>query len=127
MPQKILQKTVDIDYMKNLAIILLFPPAAVNQELVGIAQWICDHGTYEISFQVLDSWQNEGLGRFLFTQLLNAAETYGIREFKADVLADNKAMRLVLEKSGVPYHTSTDFGVVTYVFDLPAFHDCKSA
>ena len=128
MPQRVLQKTSDIDYSKNMTFVILFPPNAANQELIGIAQWIFDKqdNMYEISFQVQDSWQGEGLGSFLFAQLLNTSEEFGIRQFKADVLADNKAMNHIFSKSGVPFQRKSDFGVITYIFDLPSFHDCKS-
>jgi len=120
MPQRILQKITDADYESNVALVLLSPPDAQAQEIVGIGQWIMDHkdGVPEIAFQVRDDWQGEGLGTFLFARLVAISESFGIAKFKADVLADNRAMRRVFEKSGVAHTCRTDFGVVTYTFDL---------
>jgi len=45
---------------------------------------------------------------------------------KADVLADNQGMRHILEHSGVPYKKSSDFGVVSYTFELPEKYEEKT-
>ena len=62
--------------------------------------------------------QGEGLATFLLERLFAIAKLYGISVLKADVLADNRGMRKVFAKSGVPYTCTTDFGVVSYTFDL---------
>jgi GNAT superfamily N-acetyltransferase len=123
MPQCILQQTTDVDYSTDMAIVALSPPTGVGvpQELVGIAQWISDihnHGVPEIAFQVRDDWQGEGLGTYLFSRLVEIARNLGERELKADVLADNRGMNGIFKRSGVPHVRRTDFGVVTYAFDL---------
>lgn len=123
MPQRILQKTTDVDYSSDMAIVALSPPDAFQHELVGIAQWVSDprengHESPEIAFQVRDDWQGEGLGTFLFRQLLEIARKRGVDKLKADVLADNKGMNGIFQKSGVPFVRRSDFGVITYRFDL---------
>jgi len=124
MPQRILQKSVDIDYSRDMAIVVLYPPDAYQQhEIVGIAQWVGDvteNGTAppEIAFQVRDDWQGEGLGTFLCRKIFTIAKLLGVDKLKADVLSDNKAMNVILEKSGVPFRKSSDFGVVSFHFDL---------
>lgn len=128
MPQRILQKTADVDYSSNMALVVLFPPDdASRHELVGIAQWIADSkdGVPEVAFQVRDDWQGEGLGSFLFARLLEISGQFGITKFKADVLADNRAMRRVFEKSNVPRTCRADFGVVTYIFDLAKMEESE--
>jgi RimJ/RimL family protein N-acetyltransferase len=124
MPQRILQKTTDIDYSKDMALVMLSPPNAYHHEIVGIAQWVSDprenNGTHipEIAFQVRDDWQGEGLGKFLFRKIMATAKLSGVLKVKADVLADNKAMNAIFETSGIPLQKRCDFGVVTYIFDL---------
>lgn len=96
MPQRILQKSVDIDYSHDMAIVVLFPPDAYQQhEIIGIAQWVSDpteNGTapQEIAFQVRDDWQGEGLGSFLCRKIFAIAKTLGVDRLKADVLSDNR-------------------------------------
>lgn len=148
LPQRILQSFTDVDYSTDLALVALYPhdKDKGRQELVAIAQFItpavfrrpsvndlttsaaggnraaADTSYYapEIAFQVRDDWQGEGLGKYLFSRLVEASKSFGcFKQFKADVLADNKGMRRVFETSGIPYKTKIEFGVVTYVFDLP--------
>jgi GNAT superfamily N-acetyltransferase len=120
MPQRILQKTADVDYSTDMALIVLSPPDAHQNELVAIGHWVSDPrgGLPEIAFQVRDDWQGEGLGTYLFQRLVEIALTVGLPKFKADVLADNKGMNAIFENSGVPSRRTTDFGVITYIFDL---------
>ncbi|KAL3925266.1 MAG: hypothetical protein SGILL_000524 [Bacillariaceae sp.] len=124
MPQKILQKTTDIDYSRDMALVVLSPPDTYHHEIVGIAQWVSDpregydDHPPEIAFQVRDDWQGEGLGKFLFRKIMKTAKLLGVPKVKADVLANNKAMNTVFENSGIPILKRSDFGVVTYTFDL---------
>jgi RimJ/RimL family protein N-acetyltransferase len=117
MPQRILQKTTD---SRDMAIVVLYPPDAAQQELIGIGQWVMDNkdGVPEVAFQVRDDWQGEGLGTFLFSQLLAMCEAFGITQLKADVLGDNIGMRRVFEKSSVARTCHVDFGVISYKFHL---------
>jgi GNAT superfamily N-acetyltransferase len=114
MPQKILQKTADIDYSKDMAIVVLSPPDAYQHELVGIGQWISDpreeSNPPELAFQVRDDWQGEGLGSFLFQKIIDIAKDRGVHTLKADVLADNKGMNAIFENSGIPFTKRSDFG-----------------
>ena len=135
MPQRILQKTADVDYSKDMAIVVLSPPDEYNHELVALGQWVSDprvtansesgNGDVaptnyipELAFQVRDDWQGEGLGTYLFRRLLEIAPTLGVTQLKADVLSGNKAMITIMERSPVPYSKQSDFGVFTYTFDL---------
>jgi len=120
MPQRILQKTSDIDYSSDMTIVVLSPPDAFQHELVGIAQWVSDPRGIcpipEIAFQVRDDWQGEGLGTYLFRRLIEIANQRGIPRLKADVLSDNKGMNKIFQNSGVLFVRRSDFGVVTYTF-----------
>lgn len=123
MPQRILQKTADVDYSTDMAIVVLSPPDHRNHELVALGQWVSDPrggGIPELAFQVRDDWQGEGLGTFLFQRLLEIAKGVGLSKIKADVLSDNKGMNMILKRSKVPFEKQSDFGVITYTFDLEA-------
>jgi GNAT superfamily N-acetyltransferase len=121
MPQKILQKTADVDYSKDMALVVLSPPDPFQHEIVGIAQWCSDprgiDSVPDIAFQVRDDWQGEGLGTYLFQRLVQIAKVVGLSKFKADVLSQNKEMNAIFQNSGVPFVRRTDFGVITYLFD----------
>lgn len=121
MPQRILQKTADVDYSKDMAIVVVSPPDGYHYELVALGQWVSDPrggGVSEMAFQVRDDWQGEGLGKYLFQRLVEIAKHLDISHLKADVLIDNKGMNAIFEHGGVSYRKRSDFGVVTYMFDL---------
>jgi acyl-CoA hydrolase/GNAT superfamily N-acetyltransferase len=119
MPQRILQKTADIDYSSNMALVALYPPNSAQYDMIALAQWVVGKDLIpELAFQVRDDWQGQGLGRFLLQNLVRIAKTKHFTKLKADVLADNRAMRNVFETVNLPRKTSADFGVITYVFDL---------
>jgi acyl-CoA hydrolase/GNAT superfamily N-acetyltransferase len=120
MPQKILQKTADVDYSKDMAIVVVSPPDGYHYELVALGQWVSDPrgGISEMAFQVRDDWQGEGLGKYLFQRLVEIAKQQNIPYLKADVLNDNKGMKMIFERGGVSYKKRSDFGVMTYIFDL---------
>jgi RimJ/RimL family protein N-acetyltransferase len=148
MSHQILLKYTDLDYSNDMALLALYPvqdknvdddfaitaptPSSIGRgsnrqqqyEVVGIVQLIADHrdGIPDIAFQVRDDWQGEGLGSFLFGRLVDISNMslFHYKQLKADVLSENRAMRKVFEKAGLPYITTSDFGVITYIFELPS-------
>ena len=60
---------------------------------------------------MLHEHQGKGVGSLLLKHLAIIGRAQGIREFQAEVLADNKQMIAVLEGSGFPIERSTEFGV----------------
>ena len=83
----------NVDYQRRLALLAEHgPPDA--PELVGVARYepTGQADTAEIAFVIQDGWQNRGLGTLMLDALLAAAETRGIRRFRASVLATNTRM-----------------------------------
>lgn len=120
LPQKVLKRFSDIDYHKDMALVVLYPPQATQQEIIGIGQWFVDQhdGMAELALQIRDDWQGEGLGKFLFLRLVEIAKSYGISKLKADVLANNDGMNSVFETSGIAYQKRAELGVFSFIFDL---------
>jgi acyl-CoA hydrolase/RimJ/RimL family protein N-acetyltransferase len=120
LPQKVLKRFSDIDYAKDMALVILYPPQSTQQEIVGIGQWFIDShdGTPELALQIRDDWQGQGLGNFMFLRLIEIAKSYQIQQMKADVLANNKAVNRIFETSGVHYQRKVELGVFSYTFDL---------
>ncbi|MFT6269063.1 MAG: acyl-CoA hydrolase/RimJ/RimL family protein N-acetyltransferase [Alphaproteobacteria bacterium] len=120
LPQKVLKQFSDIDYAKDMALVVLYPPQTTQQEIVGIGQWFIDphDGVPELALQIRDDWQGQGLGYFMFLRLTEIAKSYEIKQLKADVLVDNSAMNRVFETSDIPYQRKIELGVYSYVFDL---------
>lgn len=120
LPQKVLKRFSDIDYAKDMAIVVLYPPQSTQQEIVGIGQWFIDphDGIPELALQIRDDWQGQGLGDFMFRRLLEIAKSYEISQLKAEVLADNSAMNRIFVRSDIPYKRESELGVYSYLFDV---------
>ena len=65
----------------------------------------------DTAFIVDESYQGKGIASYLFELLIRIAREEGVAGFKADVLANNKAMLKVYEKSPYPVHTVLSEGV----------------
>jgi GNAT superfamily N-acetyltransferase/succinyl-CoA synthetase alpha subunit len=54
----------------------------------------------EVAFLVRDSAQGQGIGKALVENIIEAAKAEGLTKLTAELLADNKPMRNLLEKNG---------------------------
>jgi protein lysine acetyltransferase len=77
-----------------------------------------DPGVAEIAFTVADAYQGRGIGSFLIAALSVAARVAGIEKFSGRMLADNVAMRTIMDRYGA-FWERDDVGVVTSVIDVP--------
>ena len=78
-----------------------------------------DHPTMaEIAFTVADAYQGRGIGSFLIDALSVAARVAGVEKFSGRMLADNVAMRAIMDHYGA-FWERDDVGVVTTVIDVP--------
>jgi CRP-like cAMP-binding protein len=72
----------------------------------------------EIAFTVADAYQGRGIGSFLIAALSVAARVAGVDKFSGRMLADNVAMRTIMDHYGA-FWERDDIGVVTTVVDVP--------
>ncbi|MCV7332793.1 GNAT family N-acetyltransferase [Mycobacterium cookii] len=75
----------------------------------------------EIAFTVADEYQGRGIGSFLIDALSIAARVAGVEKFTGRMLADNVAMRTIIDHYGAVWHRD-DVGVVTFIADVPDPH-----
>jgi RimJ/RimL family protein N-acetyltransferase len=75
----------------------------------------------EIAFTVADAYQGRGIGSFLIAALSVAAQVDGVERFSGRMLADNLAMRTIMDRYGASWQRD-DVGVVTTVIDVPDPH-----
>jgi RimJ/RimL family protein N-acetyltransferase len=107
----------NVDYHRRLALLAEQGPAEAP-ELVGVARYepTDRDDTAEVAFVIQDRWQNRGLGTIMLDALLAAAETRGIRRFRAWVLAGNGRMiDLLMRFADVGEH-HTESGVTELLF-----------
>jgi len=74
-----------------------------------------DHA--DLAFVVDEEYQARGIATFIFQYLCRIAKERGIKALRADVLASNKAMIKVLEKSPYPFKAVMKEGV--YEITIP--------
>ena len=72
----------------------------------------------ELAFTIGEEYQGKGLSSQFLALLVEMARGQGIARFEADVLASNRAMLAVFERSGLPMTRARDEGVVHVVLDL---------
>ncbi len=91
--------------------------------LVGSARYIVTRpGQAEVSFTVIDAYQGMGIGSLLLHHLALIGEQAGVREFIAEVLADNGPMLRVFEHSGLHPRETRNGTVIDVTMRLPL--DC---
>jgi acetyltransferase len=62
----------------------------------------------EVAFLVRDSAQGQGIGRALVENIIIAAKAEGLTKLTAELLADNKPMRTLLERAGFRMRLAMD-------------------
>jgi acetyltransferase len=62
----------------------------------------------EVAFLVRDSAQGQGIGKALVAAVVAAGRAEGLKRLTAELLADNRAMRGLLEKQGFRMRMATD-------------------
>jgi GNAT superfamily N-acetyltransferase len=99
---------LDIDFVQQVALL-----AVAGETIVGGGRYIVtEPGVAEVAFSVADDWQGRGLGGLLLAHLIAIARQQGLRQFVAEVLAENSPMLAVFRKSGLPMATHREAGVV---------------
>jgi RimJ/RimL family protein N-acetyltransferase len=101
-----LRYLTEVDFVRHVALVA-FLPRTGGDEPLGVARYVrIDDGTpptrAEVAFAVSDPWQGHGVATALLDHLVLIGRQSGVKEFVADVLADNAQMLEVFEHSGLP-------------------------
>lgn len=76
--------------------------SALPPHLVGVAHyWLAEDDTSNMTIAVGDPWQGQGVGKALLEHLLQLARQAGIHRMRTFYGNDNRAMRALLEHSGL--------------------------
>jgi RimJ/RimL family protein N-acetyltransferase len=90
---------VEIDGCDHFALVATLPEAE-GEPIVGVARFIrlpSNREVAEVAIVVNDAYQRRGMGADLVGGLAEAAVARGVRRFRATMLADNLAIRRLLE------------------------------
>jgi RimJ/RimL family protein N-acetyltransferase len=108
----------EVDYVDHFVWVMTDGP---DGPVVADARFVRDENdptTAEIAFIVGDDYQGRGIGTFLMGALAVAAGYDGVQRFTAQVLAENIAMRTILDRFGAAWQREEP-GVVTTIVDVP--------
>ena len=123
MPHGKMQEYVNVDYRRTMSVVGVVEESGM-EKIIAEARYVRrkDRPYADTAFVVDEAYQGRGLASFLFRLLLSKACEEGIEGFSADVLADNKAMLKVYERSPYPVKSILEGGV--YELTIP-FKDEK--
>jgi GNAT superfamily N-acetyltransferase len=102
-------------------VVLLVTTGTGAQEIViGSGRYVVSTaGSAEVAFVVEEDYHGQGIASRLLRHLAIVARGQGIATFEADVLAQNKAMRSVFERTGWPMQSRREDGAVHVTLVLP--------
>ena len=92
---------LNVDFINHVALVALTEEAGRPAIVGGGRYVVVKPGKAEVAFVVIDEYQGQGIGHALLRHLAIVARAAGLKEFIADVLAENKAMLRVFETSGL--------------------------
>jgi GNAT superfamily N-acetyltransferase len=98
-------------------------------DIIAVAELIRDvhqPTTGEFALVVRDDAQNDGLGSVLLQRLVQMSSPLGLARLRANLLADNWAMRALISKFDLPYTRTYQHGALEIVWHLTA-PDSRSA
>jgi acyl-CoA hydrolase/GNAT superfamily N-acetyltransferase len=101
-PHQEMQRLVDLDYEQSMALLVCVTEGG-HEELIGMSRYDVNPANRlaDIAFVVRDEWQGRGVGTLLMKRMGEIARSRGLAGFTADVLASNRPMISVFQKSGL--------------------------
>ena len=105
----------EVDFQHHVALVAELQDGSERLP-VGVGRFVQnqdqpDHS--EMAITVIDELQGQGIGRILLFRLIDCARELGVRHLDATVLAQNTRMTKLLQKTGLPLHSSLDEGIRT--------------
>ena len=107
----------EVDYVDHFAWVAI-GSADVSVGGASYVRSASDAALADISFLIMDEFQGRGLGTLLMGAVAIAARRNGISYLSADVLAENTAMRAILNHAGIKWEP-TERGVVHGSLEVP--------
>jgi GNAT superfamily N-acetyltransferase len=118
----------EVDGRDHVALVALTDSPDFKRDVgLGVARFIRlpgEDGVAEAAVTVVDDAQGKGLGKLLLAALTREARRRGIKMFRGEVLASNRAMRHILEEASAVVREE---GGETVVLDVPVGDDASDS
>jgi GNAT superfamily N-acetyltransferase len=91
LPDRTLDRLLDIEVGRHEALI-----AVDDRGIAGVARYARDEThptTAEVAILVADEWQHHGVARELIRPMITRARDAGIKQFRAEILPENRTAR----------------------------------
>jgi len=121
LPRSELARLVQIDYAREMALVAVGRAADGGDEILGVVRAVRDPDNLEAEFAILvrTDLKAHGLGRLLMDAIVDYQRGQGTRRLVGDVLADNAAMRALMDDCGFALDLhGIEPGAVRYTFEL---------
>ncbi|MFH0946222.1 MAG: GNAT family N-acetyltransferase [Planctomycetota bacterium] len=119
-PHEEMQQLVSLDYEHSMGLVVTTSEGA-DEQLLATARYDVDPATHlaDIAFVVKDEWHNRGIATVLMSRMCEIAISKGLRGFTADVLASNRPMIAVFQKSGLAMTMEQEGGSIHLRLEFP--------
>ena len=118
MPHKKMQEYVNVNYNLVMSIVGIVEDSGTEKIIAEARYARTKQDSFaDTAFIVDEKYHNKGIASYLFELLIRTAREEGVKGFTADVLASNKSMLKVYEKSPFPVRTILSRGI--YELTIP--------
>jgi acyl-CoA hydrolase len=124
MPHSRMQEYVNVDFSRTMSIVGLVGEPGRGR-IMAEARYVrsANRPYGDMAFVVDEEYQGMGIASFMFKVLIQLAKERGLQGFTADVVASNRGMMKVLEKSGLTVKARLEMGV--YEITMPFERDVE--
>ena len=109
---------LNVDFGSHVALVAVLTEGGREIIVGGSRYVVCRPGCAEIAFAVDDPHQKRGIASHLITHLIRIARAAALKEFIAEVLAENVPMLKVFERCGLAMTTRRERGIVHATLSL---------
>lgn len=109
---------MDVDFRDHVALIARVKEEDRNVLVGGCRYIVSEPGKAEMAFMAVEAWQGRGVGSILMRHLIMLGRAAGLREFTAEVLPENVAMRKIFTKFGFKAVPRKDPQIVSLALEL---------
>ncbi len=103
---------LNVDFKSHVALVAVLSEGGREIIVGGSRYVVCRPGCAEVAFAVDDPHQKRGIATHLISHLIGIARSAALREFIAEVLAENVPMLKVFERCGLAMTARQERGIV---------------